>query len=291
MAQNKGILYIVATPIGNLDDLTFRAVSVLKSVDLIAAEDTRHSRQLLKQHGINIPLTSLHEHNEKEKSAKLLRRLAEGDSISIISDAGTPLINDPGFRLVRLAQDAGIKVVPVPGPCALIAALSACGLPTTRFIFEGFLPRGSTARKIRFQELRSSTATLIFYESCHRIVKCLQEVQAVFPEDREISIARELTKLHESIIRTTAGNLHIVMENDPFITKGEIVVLIEGASPLQPSQQISLEHEHILNTLLNEIPLKQAVQLTSKITGLRKKPLYQAALDIQESKTNSALDA
>lgn len=281
MSQNNGILYIVATPIGNLGDFSFRAVEVLKTVDLIAAEDTRHSRHLLDHYGIDNILHSLHEYNERTKSEVMLDRLLKGESIAIISDAGTPLISDPGFTLVRLAQQAGIDIVPIPGACALIAALSASGLPTNHFIFKGFPPRNRSARKTLFQKLRDTQSTIIFYESSHRISDCLVDLQAVFPPKREIAIARELTKVHETIVRSTLADIHKLFETDPFMSKGEFVILIEGASSPDKSHQISQEQERILRILLNECSLKQAVLLTSEITGLRKKVLYQRALEVE----------
>ena len=230
MSRKKGILYIVATPIGNLGDFSFRAIEVLKSVDLIASEDTRHSRHLLSHYGISNALTSLHEHNELTKSETLLARLIEGESIAIISDAGTPLISDPGFPMVRLAQDSGIKVVPRPGPCALIAALSASGLPTDRFRFEGFPPRSQTARKTLFQKLLDSRETLIFYESSHRIGRCLEDLQDIFPLERKITVARELSKTFETIVNSTIGDILQGKNTDTITHKGEFVVLVEGDS-------------------------------------------------------------
>ena len=285
MSRNKGILYIVATPIGNLGDFSFRAIEVLKSVDLIASEDTRHSRHLLNHYGISNTLTSLHEHNELKKSETLLDGLIQGESIAIISDAGTPLISDPGFPMVRLAQNSGIKIVPIPGPCALIAALSASGLPTDRFRFEGFLPRSRTARKTGLQKLLDSRETLIFYESSHRIGRCLEDLQDVFPPERKIAVVRELTKTFETIVYSTIGNILQGKDSDAITYKGEFVILVEGSSATKINDTITPEHERILRILLLECSLKQAVQLCSKITGVRKKPLYKRALEIENEES------
>ena len=288
MSRNKGILYIVATPIGNLGDFSFRAIEVLKSVDLIASEDTRHSRHLLNHYGISNALTSLHEHNELTKSETLLDRLIEGESIAIISDAGTPLISDPGFPMVRLARNSGIKIVPIPGPCALIAALSASGLPTDRFRFEGFPPRNQSARKTLFQKLLDSRETLIFYESSHRIGRCLEDLQDIFPPERKITVVRELTKTFETIVYSTMGDILQGKNTDPIILKGEFVVLVEGNSASEKNDTITLEHERILRILLKECSLKQAVRLCSEVTGVRKKSLYKRALEIEDTKVTDA---
>lgn len=289
MSKTDGILYIVATPIGNLDDFSFRAVEILKSVDLIAAEDTRHSRYLLDRYGIHTVLTSLHKHNERSKSERLLNRLIQGESIAIISDAGTPLISDPGFLLVRLAQQSHINIIPLPGPCALITALSASGLPSDHFIFGGFPPRNPSARKTRFKELLRTQGTLIFYEASHRIYACISDIREFFPVQREIVIARELTKLHETIVHSTVGEIVQLMEQDPFMGKGEFVVLIEGAPPTAKREEISLEHERTLRLLLNRCSLKESVQLAYEITGVRKKALYRRALEIEHTKKTETI--
>ncbi len=288
MSNAKGILYIVATPIGNLDDFSPRAIEILKSVDLIASEDTRHSQHLLNHYSIRNTLTSLHEHNELKKSEKLLNHLIQGQSIAVISDAGTPLINDPGFSMVRLAMDSNIKIVPIPGPCALITALSASGLSTDRFRFEGFPPRNQAARQNRFQELLNSRETLIFYESSHRICRCLDDLQKIFPPERKITLARELTKTFETIVYSTIGG--IVEENmaNPYMQKGEFVILVEGRQISEENDTISPENERILRILLIECSLKKAVQLCSQITGARKKPLYKRALEIEQAEKINA---
>jgi 16S rRNA (cytidine1402-2'-O)-methyltransferase len=273
-----GILYLVATPIGNLADLTFRAAEILRKADVIACEDTRHSRPLLDRYGIAKPLIAFHEHNEDAAAARLVERLKGGESVALVSDAGTPLINDPGFPLVRLAREAGVKVVPIPGPCALIAALTASGLPTDRFAFEGFPPRKSSARQAALTDLRNDPRTLIFYESSHRVLDWLRDVATVFPPERRLVIARELTKHFETIAATTVGEAPALMERDPDMGKGEFVLLLEGAPTAAPSAELTPEQERILRILLDECSLKSAVALTAKITGARREHVYRAAL-------------
>ncbi|MCX7099229.1 MAG: 16S rRNA (cytidine(1402)-2'-O)-methyltransferase [Methylococcales bacterium] len=282
MLTELGKLYVVATPIGNLADMTFRAVEVLKQVDLIAAEDTRHVKMLLQHYGISNKLVSLHQHNEDTASAGLLEKLRTGLSIALVSDAGTPLLSDPGMPLVKMVKDAGLDVVPIPGACALIAALSAAGLPVTQFMFEGFLPRTSSARKAFFTERLLSPKTWVFYESCHRILACLQDMAEVLPLDREIVIARELTKLHETIVKTSLGNaVKLVADNDN-MRRGEFVVIVDGAVIDKREQAISLEQENLLKVLMRECSIKTAVALAVEITGAKKKLLYQAALAMQD---------
>ncbi len=277
----KGILYLVATPIGNLADVTFRAVEVLQGVSLIACEDTRHSRPLLDRYDIDKPLTALHEHNEDAASAKLLEKLKQGESIALISDAGTPLINDPGFPLVRQAVAHGVRVVPVPGACALVAALSASGLSTNRFAFEGFPPRTSSARCTMLEKVVDEARTLIFYESSHRVLDFVRDIAAVFPSHRSIVIARELTKLHETILSCTVDEAVTRIEDDPFMEKGEFVVLLEGASQ-KSKTELTGEQIRVLKLLLEECSVKTASTLAAKITGSRKELLYQAALRLAD---------
>jgi 16S rRNA (cytidine1402-2'-O)-methyltransferase len=278
MLAEYGKLYVVATPIGNLADISFRAVDILKQVDLIAAEDTRHVKMLLQHYGITNKLVSLHQHNEDKVSFVLLEKLRAGVSIALVSDAGTPLLSDPGMPLVKMVKDAGLDVVPIPGACALIAALSAAGLPVTRFSFEGFLPRTSSARKAFFNDRVMSSKTWIFYESCHRILASLHDMAAIIPLDRQIVIARELTKLHETIVKTSLGNaLELVAQNDN-MRKGEFVVIVDGAAADKKEQTITTEHKKILSVLLRECSIKTAVAMAVEITGVRKKLLYQAAL-------------
>ncbi|MDD2722921.1 MAG: 16S rRNA (cytidine(1402)-2'-O)-methyltransferase [Methylovulum sp.] len=283
MTTPPGKLYVVATPIGNLGDMTFRAVATLKEVGLIAAEDTRHVKMLLQHYGISNKLVSLHQHNEDKASQMLLDKLREGLSIALVSDAGTPLLSDPGMPLVKLVKDAGLDVVPIPGACALITALSAAGLPVSQFTFEGFAPRTSSARKAFFSERALSPVTWVIYESSHRILACLQDMAAVLPLDREIVIARELTKLHETIVKTTLANAVELVGNDENMRKGEFVVIVDGAVLEKTEQEVTPEQLKVLSILLKECPLKTAVALAVEITGGRKKLLYQAALDMQDA--------
>ncbi len=270
-----GTLYIVATPLGNLQDMTLRAITTLKNVDTIFAEDTRHSLPLLQHFSIEKPLISLHEHNEEKRIPRLIEELLQGKSIALISDAGTPLISDPGFHLVKEARNAGIQIVPIPGPCAAIAALSVSGLPTDRFVFEGFLPNKSTARKERLSDLKNETRTLIFYEAPHRILDLLKDAEEIFGKDRTAVVAREITKMFETIHGATLAELLEWVKQDKNRERGEMVLLVEGA---KIAEKDFLEGERVLKILLEEIPLKQAVEITAKITGERKNSLYQTAL-------------
>lgn len=284
MSKDKGILYLVASPIGNLGDMSFRAVEILRQVDLIACEDTRHSRTLLDQFGISNNLVSLHEHNEISVAARLVEKLVNGLNLAVLSDAGTPLINDPGFGLVMLAQQSDVRVVPIPGPCALITALCASGLPTDRFCFEGFPPRKSSARKTYFQNLLQEPRTLIFYESSHRIEETVRDLADVFPPDRRLSISRELTKKFETIVQSTVGKAQSLFSADPDMQRGEFVLIIEGA-PIQPqSSDLSVEQLRMLNILLEECSVRSAVSLLVKITGARKDMTYNSALELQKNK-------
>ncbi|EGV51669.1 ribosomal RNA small subunit methyltransferase I [endosymbiont of Riftia pachyptila (vent Ph05)] len=274
---SKGVLYVVATPIGNLDDLSRRAVKVLSTVDLIAAEDTRHTRPLLRHYGIATPMMAFHEHNEREAMERLLQRLAQGEQVALVSDAGTPLISDPGFPLVREARQRGIEVVAVPGPSAAIAALSVAGLPTDRFLFAGFPPRQGAQRRHWLEALLKETATLVFYESSHRIKASLADMAAVFGSERQAVIARELTKLHETVLSGSLSSLIEQVEADANQRKGEFVLLLAGAEPVNVTDS-GADAERILRVLVGELPLKQAAALTAKITGLKKNALYQQAL-------------
>jgi 16S rRNA (cytidine1402-2'-O)-methyltransferase len=279
MSNTNGILYIVATPIGNLSDISLRALEVLKTVDVIAAEDTRNSKVLLMHHSIKTPMTAYHEHNEDKKSKLLLEKLSAGESIALVSDAGTPLINDPGYSLVEQVKRAGFSVVPIPGACAIIAALSAAGLATDRFSFEGFLPRTSGARKTVFDSYQKRPGTLIFYESSHRIAKCMSDVAAVYEPTHKMSIARELTKTYETIVTGSVEDVHRVVISDTNMQRGEFVVLIEGFDKKQHKDDGLLdEHITVLKTLLAECSVKTAVKLAVQLTGQSKKELYKAAL-------------
>lgn len=279
-----GTLYVVATPIGNLDDMSARALKVLGSVALIAAEDTRHSIRLLQHFGIGTPLAACHEHNERDEGGRFLTRLLAGDDVALISDAGTPLISDPGYHLVRQARAAGVDVVPVPGACALIAALSAAGLPSDRFIFEGFLPAKAVGRRARLEQVREEPRTLIFYEAPHRILECLQDMEAVFGADRPALLARELTKTFETLKGLPLGELHEFVANDGNQQRGECVVLVAGWTAPDDEQAVGTEALRVLDLLLAEMPLKRAAALAAEITGVRKNLLYQAALERQKDK-------
>ncbi len=284
MSDKYGKLYVVATPIGNLGDVSYRAVDTLRQVDLIAAEDTRHIKILLNHYGITAKKIALHQHNEEQIAPPLIEKMQQGLSIALVSDAGTPLLSDPGMPLVTLAKAKGIQVIPIPGACALIAALSAAGLPTHRFCFEGFLPRTSTARQQFFSKRQDWDMTWIFYESSHRILACLEDMAIILPLDRSLVIAREITKLHETIIKQTLGEMIKHVQTDPTMQKGEFVVIVEG-NKIDKKKQLDSEHIKMLKILLDACSTKTAASIASKITGVRKKLLYQAALElISESK-------
>lgn len=279
-----GTLYVVATPIGNLDDISARALKLLGSVALIAAEDTRHSIRLLQHFGINTPLAACHEHNERDEGSRFLTRLQAGDDVALISDAGTPLISDPGYHLVRQARAAGISVVPVPGACALIAALSAAGLPSDRFIFEGFLPAKAVGRRARLAQVKEEPRTLIFYEAPHRILECLEDMETVFGANRPALLARELTKTFETLKGLPLGELRGFVADDSNQQRGECVVLVAGWTAPDDEQAVSNEALRVLELLMAEMPLKRAAALAAEITGVRKNLLYQAALERQKGK-------
>lgn len=278
----SGTLYVVATPIGNLEDIGARALRVLREVALIAAEDTRHSMRLLQHFGIDTPLVACHEHNERDQGGRLVERLLGGDSLALISDAGTPLISDPGYHLVRNARAAGVPVVPVPGPCALIAALSAAGLPSDRFIFEGFLPARSSGRRQRLQALAEEPRTLIFYEAPHRLLESLEDMRELFGGGRPVVLARELTKTFETIRGAPLDELCAWVAGDANQQRGECVLLVEGWQAPQGEEAVSAEALRVLDLLLAELPLKRAAALAAEITGVRKNLLYQSALERQK---------
>ena len=280
MKDATAALYIVATPIGNLADISARAIDVLSSVDLIAAEDTRHSKFLLQHHGIETSTISLHEHNEQQRSELLLSKIVDGNSIALISDAGTPLISDPGFRLVNMAREKGIKVVPIPGACAVITALSASGLSAERFTFEGFLPPKVTARRQALEKLVSEPRTMIFYESPKRMVGCLQDMLAVFGGERKACLARELTKMFETIVTLPLAELVEIVIMDTNHQKGEIVLLVEGESTVADTDET--EQARVLQILLDEVSLKQAAAITASILGIKKNKAYEMALKLQQ---------
>lgn len=277
-----GTLYVVATPIGNLDDISARMLKTLQNVALIAAEDTRHSARLMQHFGINTPLIACHDHNERDQGLRLVERLLAGESIALISDAGTPLISDPGFHLVRAARAAGVPVVPVPGPCALVAALSAAGLPSDRFVFEGFLPARSSGRRQQLEALCEEPRTLIFYEAPHRLLESLRDMQTVFGDERVVVLARELTKTFETIKGAPLVELCAWVEADSNQQRGECVLLVEGWRAPEGEESLSAEVLRILQLLLAELPLKRAAALAAEITGVRKNLLYQEALRLQK---------
>ena len=269
-------LYIVPTPIGNLGDITERALSVLRGVDVVAAEDTRHTGLLLQHFAISARLFALHDHNEQQKAEQLLDKLQQGQSIALVSDAGTPLINDPGYHLVRRCREAGVRVVPLPGPCAAITALSAAGIASDRFCYEGFLPAKTKARQDRLLQLSEETRTLIFYESTHRLIDSLVDVAAVLGESRYVVLARELTKTWESIQGAPVGELLAWVKEDENRRKGEMVLIVEGFQPDESA--LSAEALRTLELLLAELPLKKAAALAAEIHGVKKNALYRYAL-------------
>lgn len=269
-----GSLWVVATPIGHRDDFTARAVQTLRQAAVIAAEDTRHSRPLLQHHGIDTSLVALHEHNERDVVDALVRRMLDGESVALISDAGTPLISDPGFRLVRAARAAGVRCVPVPGACAAIAALSVAGLPSDRFVFEGFLPPKSAARRARLQELAGDPRTLIFYESSHRVAESLADMRDVFGGGREAVLARELTKLFETVIGEPLDDLASRVATDPDQQRGECVLLVAGRGDEVDARLA--EGQRVFAILREELPPAKAAKLAAAISGAPRKALYQA---------------
>lgn len=273
-----GVLYVVATPIGNLADMVPRAVEALQTVALIAAEDTRHSSRLLAHFDIKTPAIAYHDHSDDQRTEHILQRLLSGEHVALISDAGTPLVSDPGYRLVREARQSGIQVIPIPGACAMIAALSAAGLPSDRFAFEGFLPAKQTARCSVLQSLANETRTLIFYEAPHRILETLRDIAQIFGAEREVVIARELTKTFETIRGGPVAEITDWVAGDPNQQRGEIVLLIRGASAPTASD-MNAEAERVMRVLLEDLPIKQAASLGAKLTGLKKNFLYQWALD------------
>ena len=274
-------LYIVATPIGHLEDISIRAIAVLAQVDIIAAEDTRHSSRLLQKYQINTPLTPYHDHTNPAQRAKIIERLQQGQSVALISDAGTPLISDPGFRLVAEAREQGINIVPVPGACAAIAAICAAGLPSDRFLFEGFLPPKTGARIERLKSNVDQSATLVYYESPRRLADTLADMITVFGEDRQAVIARELTKLHEQIKAGTLAELVEQVNADDNMRRGECVMLVKGRE-IDKSDALSASAIATLQLLLAELPVKQAAKLTAQITGEKKNALYSWALENQQ---------
>lgn len=278
----SGTLYVVATPIGNLSDVSLRALEVLSKVSCIAAEDTRHTRKLLNYHGVSNHLTALHEHNEDRASDALLDKCIKGDDIALVSDAGTPIVSDPGQHLVSRAHDKGIPVVPIPGCSAALAALSVCGMQAERFVFEGFLPARSARRIKRLQALSSETRLMIFYEAVHRVPDFLRELHTHFGGNRKACVARELTKQFETIRRLPLSDLTSYYDEHPDELRGEFVVLVEGAVADDSGTAVSADH--VLHCLLQEVSPSKAASIAAKITGMRKSELYKKAL----TKSNEA---
>ena len=274
-------LYIVATPIGNLNDITLRAIEVLKQVDVIAAEDTRHSKKLLDHYGVDTRLMSVHDHNEEAKIESIKGLLSDGQSVALISDAGTPLISDPGFRLVRQLRADGFQVVAIPGPCAAIAALSVAGLPTDRFLFEGFLPAKQQARRAQLELLANESATLVFYESPKRIEACLQDVVAVLGADRWVSVAKEITKAFETVKTAPASEVLAWLQEADAHRRGEFVLLLAGR-PAEAAAVIDANVMRAVELARDQMPLKKACALVSEITGVAKNALYSAALELNQ---------
>jgi 16S rRNA (cytidine1402-2'-O)-methyltransferase len=282
-SDNGGTLYIVATPIGNLEDLSSRAAKVLSEVAVIAAEDTRHSGRLLQHLGINKPLIALHDHNERGRVKSILDQLLAGADDALISDAGTPLISDPGYVLVREARAEGVRVSPIPGPCALVAALSAAGLPTDRFLFVGFLPAKRTGRRTALDELRKEISTLVFYESPHRILDTVSDIMEVMGAHREIVLGREITKTFETFYSGEAAQVLSALTDDPHGSRGEFVVMVRGADKAESGLMAgALDVDKLLSLLMAELPVKKVAKIASGLTGLGKNELYQRALELKE---------
>lgn len=279
--MDAGVLYVVATPIGNLDDITRRALQVLGRVDLILAEDTRHSLPMLRRFGITTPLAPLHEHNERRMVPKVSARLAAGASIALICDAGTPLISDPGYELIRALRARGQQVVPIPGPSALTCALCAAGVPTNRFVFEGFLPAKQPQRLRRLQLLAPESRTLVVFESPHRILSTLHDLVTVFGGARRAVLARELTKVFETFRQGHLAELQTWLQSQPEQQRGEFVILIEGAAE-PPEPCVALTGQQVLNVLLESLPLKQAVAIAARLTGQKRNLLYRQAVQAEQ---------
>jgi len=273
--STSGVLYVVATPIGNMGDVSARARETLAAASAVAAEDTRHSGRLLRELGLERPLVSLHEHNERARAAELVARLRAGESIALVSDAGTPLVSDPGYLLVAAAIEAGITVTPVPGPSAVIAALSASGLPSDRFCFEGFLPARAAARRRRLVELAAEPRTLVLYEAPHRIADCLADLAQALGGQRRACVAREISKRFETFYRGSLGELAERAKSDPDLARGESVVLVEGAPPAEPS---AAQLDETLAILLRHLPPSAAAAAAASLTGLRRADAYARAL-------------
>ena len=285
MSIQSGVLFVVATPIGNLDDLSPRALEVLKTVDLIVAEDTRHSLRLMRRFGIVTPLQSLHEHNERRMSPALIQRIKQGQSLALISDAGTPLISDPGGHLVEAAHNVDIQVVPIPGPSALAAALSAAGMPTDRFVFEGFLPTKAAARQQRLKTLVGDERTLVFYEAPHRIVESLADLASILGPSRQAVIAREISKVYESIHRASLAELSLWVGEDENRQRGEFVLVVAGQDQTAKPMDVT-NIQRIVSLLADALPARRAAEIASAVTGVSKNRLYKLVLAQKADKGN-----
>ena len=279
MPDLENALYVVATPIGNLADITLRALEVLRGVDLIACEDTRHARHLLDHHGITVPTLALHQHNENQAADKLVRLLGEGRRIALVSDAGTPGVSDPGARTVAAVRAAGFRVIPLPGPNAAVAAMSAAGLEDPRFLFVGFLPAKAGARRRAIEEVAAVDAALVFYEAPHRVTETLAELVELLEPQREVVIARELTKMFEQIVRMPLADAPAWLAADANHLRGEFVLVVSGPPP---RVGLDAETERVLTALLAELPVKQAAKLAAEITGQPKNALYARALELKD---------
>jgi len=279
--DGQGALYVVATPIGNLDDLSPRARRVLAEVALILAEDTRHSARLLEHYAIGTPMRAFHEHNEARLCPVIATRIEGGERIALISDAGTPLFSDPGYRLLRTLRERGLRAVPIPGANAAVAALSVAGLATDRVAFEGFLPARGGARRARLAELEGESRTLVFYEAPHRIVATVEDLYATLGDTREATLARELTKIHEQLIGGTLGELRVWLREHPQRIRGEFVIVVAGHEQGAPAAE---QGEAVLRTLLEELRPPQAAKLAARITGARRNALYRRALELDDEK-------
>jgi len=271
----NGTLFVVATPIGNLEDLTPRARQTLATVDLVAAEDTRHTQRLLSNIGAKPALMAVHDHNEERALHRVIEALESGKDVALVSDAGTPLVSDPGFRLVRRAHEKGIRIVPLPGASALTAALSVAGLPTDRFCFEGFAPSRQAARKQWLQGLAGEQRSIVMYESVHRIADCLADLVAIFGADRQAFIGRELTKMHEQCVQESLGELQRRVDSGDITSKGEFVLVISGAAPTDTSM---LDIDRLLDELGSHLSAKDAARIAANVSGLKKNDLYKRLL-------------
>jgi 16S rRNA (cytidine1402-2'-O)-methyltransferase len=277
----ESTLFVVATPIGNLDDLSPRARQVLDQVDLIAAEDTRRTRRLLSHFGIKTRQIALHEHNEATQVPRLIGKLRDGHSIALVSDAGTPLISDPGYRLLRAAHENGVHVSPVPGASSLVAALSVAGLPTDRFCFEGFLPARKAARRKKLMELASETRTQVFFEATHRVAECLADLMQIYGPQRRAFIGREITKVHEQCVTGTLAELKRMIEDQRIALKGEFVLAVEGRQQgSSPTEKIELDQ--LLRELVSVMPGSQAADVAAKVTGRKRNELYRLMLELRD---------